>query len=419
MPKKVFVKPNLIYLYSHYNNINFAEIQKLKWIFSVQTYEDIPFNRLSLFPDVEQILLLYYDLLRRCSIGGYTLNIYKNTNNKLNPLSKIYRNTTLGSLRQDSTIYERVMALRFKTLMNGDFLHKLGLSKDLYYQKRHEEGFACFFINYVGSNADLSKLLGEYKTCFRFALENECDTTPRTGDIYGIRYKLTFLEFLIKDSLFCLTRILEIITPHTTSTLFSNSFYGEIYQMVYEWHMLFDELFLAYKYFENRPNNDSVGHSTYRYLIKVFDDIRKKSRTYYMVEEFFNSEDEKRKEPLDSERFFNETTHEISKAQANYTFAKYSLAMAKESYERALQMHHEGKAYKDMISQMYYLDDDLKNDTIQISTAIERYKINNEYIQEKLTKIQRIIGEAPMYEIDNYANENMNNQNLENRFYIL
>ena len=119
-----------------------------------------------------------------------------------------------------------------------------------------------------------------------------------------------------------------------------------------------------------------------------------------------------------SEGFFNETTHEIGKAQANYTFAKYSLSMAKESYERALQMHHEGKSYKDMISQMYYLDDDLKNDTIQFSTAIERYKINNGYIQEQLTKIQGIIGYAPMYEIDNYANENMNNLSLKNRFYL-
>ena len=92
--------------------------------------------------------------------------------------------------------------------------------------------------------------------------------------------------------------------------------------------------------------------------------------------------------------------------------------MAKESYERALQMHHECKAYIDMISQMYYLDDDLKNDTIQISTAIERYKINNDYIQEQLAKIQGIIGDAPMYEIGNYANENMNNLDLENRFYL-
>ena len=67
---------------------------------------------------------------------------------------------------------------------------------------------------------------------------------------------------------------------------------------------------------------------------------------------------------------------------------------------------------------IYYLDDDLKNDTIQISTAIERYKINNDYIQEQLAKIQGIIGDAPMYEIDNYANENMCNLDLENRFYL-
>ena len=416
--KKVFVKSNLIYLYSHYNNINFAEIQKLKWIFSVQTYEDIPFNRLSLFPDIEQILLLYYDLLRRCAVGSYRLNIHNKTNTMPYLLTKIYRNSTLGSLRQDSTIYERVMALRFKTLMNGDFLHRLGLTKDLYYQKEHEEGFVNFFLHYVCSNVDLAKLLGEFRYCFRFALENERDYISRQGDVYGIRYKLSFLEFLIKDSLFCLTRILEIITPHSSSTLFSNSFYGEIYQMVYEWHMLSDELFLIYKYFENCPGANSVGHSTYKNLIKVFDGIDKKGRAYTMVEEFFKNRDKERNEPLDSERFFNETTHEIGKAQANYTFAKYSLAMAKESYERTLQMHHEGKAYKDMISQMYYLDDDLKNDTIQFSTAIERYKINNEYIQEQLTKIQGIIGEAPMYVIDNYANENMSNQNLENRFYL-
>ncbi len=139
---------------------------------------------------------------------------------------------------------------------------------------------------------------------------------------------------------------------------------------------------------------------------------------YHKIEEFFKNKYKKQKDPLDSERFFNETAHELSKAQANYTFAKYSLAMAKESYERALQMHHEGKAYKDMISQMYYLDDDLKNDTIQFSTAIERYKINNGYIQEQLTKIQGIIDDAPMYEIENYTYENMNNLSLNNRFYL-
>ena len=92
--------------------------------------------------------------------------------------------------------------------------------------------------------------------------------------------------------------------------------------------------------------------------------------------------------------------------------------MAKESYERTLQMHHEGKAYKDMISQMYYLDDDLKNDTIQFTLAVERYKINNGYIQRQRIKIQEIIDAATMYDINNFANDNMNSLDLENRFFL-
>lgn len=422
--KEAFVKPCLIYLYSHYNNINFAEIQKLKWIFSVQTYEDIPLNRLSLFPDVEQILLLYYDLLRRCVVIDNSLvaidEKYNDVfNNRQKLLSKVYRNTTLSSLRQDSTIYERVMALRFKVLMNSEFLFRLGLTKDLYYQTEHEKGFVEFFLNYINSDKELSELLGQYKYCFRFALNN---ITIRTLDEKGLKSerigcKLHLLEFLIKDSLFCLTRILEIITPQISSTLFSNSFYGEIYQMVYEWYMLFDELFMTYRYLE-KDDIKRIGNNpkwrTYYKLINEFDSI--KEERINMVKKYIVEMKDKEKIYY-YERFYNETTHEIGKAQANYTFAKYSLAMAKESYERALQMHHEGKAYKDMISQMYYLDDDLKNDTIQFSTAIERYKINNGYIQAQLDNIQEIMRVAPMHEIENYAREEMTKMDLKDRFY--
>lgn len=423
--KEAFVKPCLIYLYSHYNNINFAEIQKLKWIFSVQTYENIPLNRLSLFPDIEQILLLYYDLLRR-SIAVYNLlNVDNSIYDRQSLLSKIYRNTTLSTLRQDSTIYERVMALRFKVLMNRDLLFRLGLTKDLYYHNNHVLGYVNFFLNYVSSDKDLSVLLGQYKYCFRFALlikENN-DSTENDEDKRKkciLKCKLNFLEFLIKDSLFCLTRILEIITPHTSSTLFYNSFYGEIYQMVYEWYMLFDHLFMTYKYIESDVNK--YNRIIIDQLIDAFEKKWEKklngetSKKVTFKEEYKDIiKDEK---ISNFERFYNETTHEIGKAQANYTFAKYSLAMAKESYERALQMHHEGKAYKDMISQMYYLDDDLKNDTIQFSTAIERYKINNGYIQAQWNNIQNIMRIAPMHEIENYAKEEMTKMDLKNRFFI-
>lgn len=36
--------------------------------FHTQLYENISLNRLSLFPDVEEILLTYYDLIRLCIV---------------------------------------------------------------------------------------------------------------------------------------------------------------------------------------------------------------------------------------------------------------------------------------------------------------------------------------------------------------
>ena len=188
--------------------------------------------------------------------------------------------------------------------------------------------------------------------------------------------------------------------------------------MLYEWNMLFDELFMIYKYVENatHPVSVNTNRNTYDNIVKA---IKKIYESNEKIEGVFTDKmnDFMSRNPLPSEKFFNESLHEIGKAQVNLTLAKYSLAMAKESYERALQMHHEGKAYKDMISQMYYLDDDLKNDTIQFGTAVERYKINNGYIQKQLKNIMKIIDIAPMYDIDNFVEENMNKMGLENRFY--
>ena len=57
--------------------------------------------------------------------------------------------------------------------------------------------------------------------------------------------------------------------------------------------------------------------------------------------------------------------------------ALYSMEMALKSYRSTIEVHREGKAYKDMMSKMYYVDGDLKNDTVQFDLAVERFKINN------------------------------------------
>ena len=40
-----------------------------------------------------------------------------------------------------------------------------------------------------------------------------------------------------------------------------------------------------------------------------------------------------------------------------------------------------------MISRMFYLDNDLKNDTVQFDLAVERFKINSDHIDKNIEQI--------------------------------
>lgn len=450
--KKAIVKPCLVYLYSHYNNINFAEIQKLKWIFSIHMYESISFSRLSLFPDVEHVMILYYDLIRRCTAIDSTLPTDKAN---MIRLSYIYRNNAFSFMRHDSTVYERVLALRFKTLMNQDILHHMihaiGQTTELYYKEGMQEKFVNSFFNYLDPRYKLTSLLGAYSRSFAFALfceEREKDShsnEKQSSQYREIAAKLQFVEFLAKDSLYCITRILEVITPHTTTTLFSNSFFGEIYQMLYEWNLFFDGLFMFYKCFDeinyahSSTKKDECGSASSECEFAAKDCVwhcpqyarrcPRKRNAYetikLMIQEYDNSDIKEgirnywvHQHHSLSDRFFNETMHEIGKAQVSLTLSKHAAVMAIESYKNALEMHHEGRAYKNMISQMYYLDDDLKNDTIQFGAAIERYKINNGYIKRQIGILEGVSQKVPMYDIEQFCSENMINMDLSERFKL-
>ena len=86
--------------------------------------------------------------------------------------------------------------------------------------------------------------------------------------------------------------------------------------------------------------------------------------------------------------------------------ALYSMEMALKSYRSTIEVHREGKAYKDMMSKMYYVDGDLKNDTVQFDLAVERFKIKD--LMEFETN--------SLYDIENFCVDNESNLPLRHRF---
>ena len=92
--------------------------------------------------------------------------------------------------------------------------------------------------------------------------------------------------------------------------------------------------------------------------------------------------------------------------------------MALVSYRSAIQLHREGRAYKDMISRMYYIDDELKNDTVQFDLALERFKINSDYIDNRIRDLMGSLTES-LYDIENFCMDNETKSSLSGRFMDL
>lgn len=64
---------------------------------------------------------------------------------------------------------------------------------------------------------------------------------------------------------------------------------------------------------------------------------------------------------------------------------------------------------------MFYLDDDLKNDTIQFDLAIERFKINSDYIDKNIGQVMDTLSDS-LYNIENFCMDNETRVPLEKRF---
>lgn len=392
--KSTLLKKALIHLYSHYEFINITEIQRIKWIFSVQMYEDIPLHWLSIFPDIEEIMLIYYEMILRAR-----------SLNRLEAFSSIYNNMYSSTYRIESTIYERVLVIRFRAIMNyeilNDSLCHLGIDEFNFLDPQFGARF-CAFLDKFLKDESLERLLaGKLKD---WKVGNKANKLE--SEI--IREKCELLEFLINDSVYCLTKILEIINPLVSTTLFSNSFIAEIYQWLFNWNQLLDSLYTLYRILDIPDECDKDQfHDTYR--------IIKNCSKLVALKERFACHPNKN---CLSSTFFDSVLKNIGNANMYYTLNNYSAEMTIKRYRQAREMNSEGQAYKEMISKIHFLDDDLDNDTLQFNLAIERYKLNCGYVDRQIESFVKMFQNSTLYDVSKYGIDQTVHRSCVNRFPI-
>lgn len=365
----------------------------------------------------------------------------------------------MGTLRHENTIYERILSLRMKIILNKYILFKAFPElKDLWENPTSvNNSHAMVFIKYLTNKYSIDESNNEWQRFF----PNEDFSGINEAHRKTCNY-LHLIEFLIRDSIYCLTSILETISPYTTTTLFTHSFIGSIYQSLNKWNILFDVLFWFYKFFDenntlptiyDKKNKWKEKFAQYDKEIKNtcneqckyksidskttwgskcpkynFTECKKKKNRYQKNKEFLmtelDSNDIYQTKKMyndifhcnsQSDRFFESTLSMIGKHNIRNTLTNYSGEMSLKSYRSAKEVHREGKAYKEMISRMHYLDDDLKNDTIQFDLAIERFKINSDNIDNNIKFLLNTLTDS-IYDVENFCTDNEVKSTLENRF---
>ncbi len=71
-------------------------------------------------------------------------------------------------------------------------------------------------------------------------------------------------------------------------------------------------------------------------------------------------------------------------------------------FEKVLQLHTEGSTYKEFTQEMFALDDDLNDSQNHFNAALERMKMNSEYIQNQIDILKETISGTQLNNIDNY-----------------
>lgn len=381
-----------------YDNFDMAEIHENKWLFHMERADDIDLVKLSIFPNLQSV----FNIVVRCKL--LCLQYLMNTNNKLKEsykayLAKIY-NRVAPSLRHEKTFKGEVESYYMKVWLNHLVLQDV-LDREILRPERE----ACL----AGEEKpDLEHHMVFYEQLKNYLSSDKEDALYQRifGTENTVRSKLEVVNFLVYDSMVCLTNILKTLTPHNHITTFSSSFIAEVYDMLWEWSKYYEllyDLYIYYRY-DKEENEDEKKAVVVMSSRNTGLDNNKLEALMKGCVNLMDVEGIPYKDAfgyLYSKLLLN-LRHDMDDATIHHIYTNYSAEMAIKYYRMARDINSEGLAYKNLIGNMYVLNDDLHNDTCQFALADERYMLNSGIIYSKRRELEKMYERSNVNKITSF-----------------
>lgn len=374
--------------YKHYGHINTTEIDLFKRMLGKNLITEISLDNLSNSTDIEIVLYKYYHICFLSRRESIIMDVLKHT------LSA----RQLGCDKIISSLVQNIQNLRFKEEANEQTLFLLMPS----YRKAFVKGER----NLLDTLQIIDKYLHNFNSDIiinQIGLDIFKDNSTSNAD-----KRFQFLIYLITDSLFCLNKVTDILSPLYSTTLYTNMYIGECYEREFVWNHILIVLREVLYYMQSKDKLAFINGFQQRYKYKfdesrisyLFSHIEKFVKDCGTYKELLTKQENTGKDPVES------IYDKVCPSSHRYLTSSYLIGNAVDFYHKAVEMHTCGKAYKEMMSTLYFLEDDLFNNSCYFKFATELYCLNNGYIQGKINKLEKTYYcNKALFNIDNYLND--------------
>lgn len=388
-----------------------SEMYDYRWLLHMNNNEDIDLRRLHTYNELKEAIWLIYD----SKIKLLNLKAYKERTGK-NFLPKETAITNMRECIRSAYHHFNVTGYTPSTFYNDVFSNyaRFRLTKWIFKDTLGQDPMV-YNSNSYNYNKDYT--IRFIKALQDYLLDDELHQERLDAMIFNISpdctSKLRLIEFILEDAIVCLSEIIYTLPPYNHISSFTNSFIAEVYAQLWEYSKMYETLDMLYDYMEHHGEN-------YNKLFEVWDKIQPTNNYVNLkrvLDEFCSKvkiDDrviERKYGDLRSQ-FFTRLRHNIDDRTLHHVISNYAAEMALRYYSLSESNHSEGDSYKNFINCNYILNDDLGNDTWFFNTAIERYRLHMNYIQQHKRRMATIIKRSRFHNLSSYTDGNFNENTL-------
>jgi len=388
-----------------YEYSQFAEIQKMKSTFSrtgerIDPESRVTLSRLSISSDINESVILFSEI---CILPDDIILFPKTQEGVHNDYYlkgkavDFYCRNSISPFSDSKTIYDRLLRLNFKVKLNYRIfsaIHTKFFHNEKSTVNRLPVEYGYDKIEYLTNLFyGLRKLLPVEREKFSDAYLPKTPIIHFNSSDYSNLKEREFLSpslvdlyiHLIADSIFCLNEIIEVVNAYGKSYILNHSFLASAHEKMILWAMIYSAI-------TNVSENSLSANNPYN--LKNLD-ADERHELLEMVKNMKKRLNELLRKWMDDD------------AMQSITMV-YHCEMAIRRYNAALETHSQGKAYKNFIENMSFLNDDFNDKIAHFFVGLERFKINERIIYQQIDKLKKLFKESSLYKPIEYTITHLN-----------